>query len=70
MQLKVVTGQQSVIDSSELPYYGNFTKSLACGFRQPPPDPISLKGQTGLRSDSVRYDREYVPHHIGEIGIL
>ena len=28
------------------------------------------KGYTGLNSDAMCYDREYVSHHIGEIRIL
>ena len=47
-----------------------FAKSVTCGFRLPPADHFSPKGVTGLHSDTVRYDREYVMSHIGEIGVL
>ena len=46
-----------------------FMKGLACGFRQPPADHISLKGKTGLHSDTMWYDSEYDAHHIRVISV-
>jgi hypothetical protein len=43
---------------------------FTCGFLLPPSDYISLKGNAVLHSDIVRYDREYISCHIGEISIL
>jgi len=43
---------------------------LACGFWLPPADNILAKGITGLHSNAMRYDRDYVVHHIGEISVL
>jgi hypothetical protein len=59
-----------VIGASKLPDYDLVAKGLACGFRLPLPDHISPKGIPGLNCDTMRYDKEYVPRHIGEIGVL
>jgi len=59
-----------MIGSSELPNNDFFVKGLACGFWLPPDNNISAKGKTGLHSDNMWYDKEYVARHIGEIGVL
>jgi len=55
---------------SKLPYNDRFTKCLACSFWWPAAHNISPKGKTGLYSDNMWYDREYVTCHMGEIGVL
>jgi len=70
IQLCISTCQKSVTGSSELPYNYFFAKGLACGSWPPPANNISAKGKTGLHSDTMWYDREYVARHIGEIGVL
>jgi hypothetical protein len=53
-----------------MPYHDLFTKGLAGELSQPPAGNISAKGKTGLHSDTMWYDGEYVARHIGEIGVL
>jgi len=62
--------EYAVIGLSQLPYYLLLGKGLACGFWMPPANHISPKGKTGLHSYTMRYDRECVPCHIGEISAL
>jgi len=62
--------QNTVIGSSELPYNDFFTKGLASGLWMPPANNILAKGKTGLHSDILCYDREFVVPHIGQISIL
>jgi hypothetical protein len=59
-----------VIGSSNLRYNIFFAKGLTCGFCVSPADDMSTMGKTGLYSENMWYDREYVARHIGEIGIL
>jgi len=70
IQFWVSACQNPVIGSSKLPDNNSFTKGLACGFWLPPSNNISAKGKTGLQSDTMWYDREYVTSHIGEIGVF
>ena len=67
---RVIACQYPIIGANILPYYNLFPKGFACGFWLPPADNVLSKGKTGLHSDSMRYDWEYVACHIGEIGIL
>jgi len=70
IQFWVSACQNPVIGSSKLPYNGFFAKGLACGCSLPPGNNISAKGKTGLHSDTMWYDSEYVAPHIGEKGVL
>jgi len=70
IQCLVITCQYPVIGPSRLPYDDIFAKGFACGFWQPPADNVLSKGKTGLHSNTMWYDREYIPWHIGEIGVL
>jgi len=62
--------QNPVISSSKLPYNDIFVKGFGCGFWLPPADNIPPKGITGLHSNTMWYDREYVACHIGEISVI
>jgi len=66
----VIACQYLIIGFSKLPYNNIFAKGLNCGFWLPPADNISPKGQTGLHSDTIWFDREYIACHIGVIGLL
>jgi hypothetical protein len=55
---------------SKLPYNNLFANSLACGFWLPPANNLSAKRKTGLHSDTMWYDREYVTCHIAEISVI
>jgi hypothetical protein len=70
IQFRVRACQNPSIASSKIPYDDFFGKGLACGFWLPPANNILAKGKTGLHSDNMWYDREYVPRHIGEISVL
>jgi len=70
IQFRVSACLNPVIGSSKLPYDDFFAKGLACGYWLPPANHNSAKGKTGLHSDTMWYDREYVARHIGEIGVL
>ena len=70
IQIWVSASLTAVIGPSKLPYNDLFAKGLACGFRLPTADHISANRETGLHSDSVWYDGEYVARHIGKIGVL
>jgi len=70
IQFCLVAWQNPAIGSSELPYNDSFAKCVTCGFWLPPADNILPKLQTGLHSDTMWYDREYVARHIGEISVL
>jgi hypothetical protein len=69
IQFCVSACQNPVIGSNELPGNDFFAKGLAWGFGLPLPSNISAMGKTGLHSDTIWYDREYVARHTGEIGI-
>jgi len=69
MQCWISACQNPVIGSGELPYNDFFAKGLACGLWLPPADIISAMGNTGLHSDTMRYDREYIAFHIGVINV-
>jgi len=69
MQFWVSTSQNPVIGLSKLPFKDSFAIGLACGCWLPPAAKISGKGNTGLHSDTMRYDREYVACDIGEIRV-
>jgi len=70
IQFWVGVCQNPVIDSSKLPSNDFFTNDLACGFWLATAENISAKYNTGLHSDTMWYDTEYVAHHIWEIGVL
>jgi len=70
MQCCIISCQYSVNSLTKLPYCDLFPKGLACGFRLSPADNVSPKGNTGLHSNNMSYDREYVVCHIGEITLL
>jgi len=62
--------QYSFIGSCKLPYNDFFLKHLACGFWMSPANNISPMGKTGLHSNTMCYNRQYIVSHIGEIGIV
>jgi len=64
IQFRVSAFQNPVIGLSTLPYNHFFAKGLACGFSLPPANNISAKGKTGLHSDTMWHEREYVARHI------
>jgi hypothetical protein len=66
----VIAYQNPVIGSSYQPYNDFLVNGVTCGFWLPPADHISLNGKTGIHSETMWYDREYVTHHFGEIGLL
>jgi len=70
IQYWVIASQYSIVRASILPYYNLFLKGLPCGCWLPPANNVSSKGKTGLHSNTMRYDWEYVVCHIGEIGVL
>ena len=70
IQSWVMACQNPVRGSGKLPYNNFFDKGLACGFWLPPANNILPKGDTGLHSDTMRYDRKYVLCDIGEISVL
>jgi hypothetical protein len=55
---------------SKLPHHGIFAKGLSCCFWLPPVNHIWAKGKTGLHSDNMWSDSEYVVCYIGGIGVL
>jgi len=65
-----VASEWCVIGSRELCYYIMFAQGPAFGLWLPAPDLISPTRLTGLHSNVVRYDKEYVACHIGVIGAL
>lgn len=70
IQYCTITRQYSDIIPSILPSYDFFPHCLASGFRLSPPNHISHKKTTGLHSDSLGHNTEYVPSHIEGIGVL
>jgi len=70
IQCRVIAWHDCVIGSSKLPYNDFFTKDLACGYSLPPADDVSPTGNTGLHTDTMWYDGEYVACHMAEIGTL
>jgi len=70
IQCWVITFKKLVIGVSKVHYNDFFTKYLACGVWLPPADNISAKGTTGLHSDTMWYDTQYVVRNIGEISVL
>jgi len=70
IECRVISCQYSVICSSKLPDIDFSPEGLCCGFRLSPTNDISPQGKTGLHSDKMWYDREYVACHIGEIGMI
>jgi len=70
IQFPVSACQNSNFGSSKLADNEFFAKGLACGFSLPPPNNISAKGKTGLQSETMWYDRDYVASHVGTIGVL
>jgi len=55
---------------SKLSYYDFSLQRLARGFKLSPAKNVSPKGKTGLDSNTMWYNREYVMWHIGKIGGL
>jgi len=70
MQCRIITCQYPGISSTKLPYYDFLAQGPMCGFWQPPTDYVSPKKKTGLQSDNMSYEREYIMGHIRQIGIL
>jgi len=66
----VISYQCPETASSKLPYSEFFVKVLTCGVWFPPADNIVPKGKTGIQSDTMCYEREYIPSHIGDIHVL
>jgi len=66
----VITCQNPNIPSNTQPYNYIFATGLVCGFWLPPAKNILPKGETGLHSDTMCYDRKYIVCHIGAICIL
>jgi len=60
----------SVIGTRKLPYYDSFPRCLASGVGQTPANIVSPNRKSRLHSDTMWYSREYVPYHIGKIGVL
>jgi len=70
IQYRIVTCQFSIIGSYILPYNDYFGEDLAFGFRLPPSDNLSPKGNPRLHFENMWYDRKYVTCHIGQISVL
>jgi len=62
--------QYSIIGSCKLSYNDFSTKCLPCGVSLPPATNATHKGKTGLHSDTMWYDREYIACPSREIGVL
>jgi len=69
IQFWVSACQNPVSGSSKLRYNNFFAKDLTIGFWLPPANSISAEGKTGLHSNTMWYDREYVVQHIREIDV-
>jgi len=65
-----ITNQYSGISSSKQPNYDIFPQHLASSFGLSPANNISPKGKSGLHSDTMWYNRQYVASHVAEIGKL
>ena len=64
MQWWVSTCQNPIIAWSKLPYNNILAEGLSCGFWLPPADNISANRKSGLRFDTMWYDRTYVARNI------
>jgi len=69
IQCWAIAQHYPVLGSSKLPYYDFFAKGLTWGFWLPTADNLSPKQRTGLLSDTVWYDTEYITCHIREMGV-
>ena len=65
-----VPRQNLLIDLNKLPYNDFLANGVSWGFWLPLADNNSAKGKTGLHSDTMWNDREYVARHIWEISVL
>jgi len=70
IQCCTIAHQYSSNGSSILPNYHVFPKHPASGFRLSPANNVLSKAKTGLRYDTMWYNRKYVASHIVEICVL
>jgi len=64
-----ITHEYLIIGFSKLPYSQFFANGLACNCWLPPANNVLAKGKSGLHSDTMWYDKEYVACHIGQISV-
>jgi len=69
IQYRIIACQSPINASRILPYNKSLGMCLVLGFWLHPSEKVSVMGKPGLHSVTMWYDIEYVPCHIGEIGV-